>query len=153
FQCRTTLRAAVGGQNRVSNTAPSEWRRILLVFGVFLLLLCLFASPVAYREYRRQRDASDTASCANHFIQIKMRLHLVAGDHPDLILPATNNTCAALMAIFTSYGQDTLTSAQKWIEHPGSACPESYRRDRSIGYVYVGDGLRLGDVEEKSILI
>ena len=28
----------------------------------------------------------------------------------------------------------------------GSACPESFLRDGSIGYVYVGDGLRLREV-------
>ena len=35
----------------------------------------------------------------------------------------------------------------------GSACPESFLRDGSIGYVYVGDGLRLREVMENNILI
>lgn len=40
-----------------------------------------------------------------------------------------------------------------WLTNSASACPESFKRDKSIGYVYVGDGLRIGDVEEKEILI
>ena len=125
----------------------------LRIVGSLLVFLGILATPLVYRRCRHSRDASDTASCANHSHQSRMRLLICAGEHPDLILPSTNDTCAALVAIFTSYEQDAVTNVQQWVQHPGSACPESFRRDGGIGYVYVGDGLRLGDVEEKGILI
>jgi hypothetical protein len=132
----------------MSNPAPSKKRRIIEIFGVFLLLRCIVASFPAYRRYHHWRGPSDTASCANHSKQYNLSLSRIAQEHPDLLLPSTNDTCAALSAIYTSYGQDTMMNAQRWVKHSGAACPESYRRDGGIGYSCVGDGLRLGDVEE-----
>lgn len=73
-----------------------------------------------------------------------MALAQQAGKTPDAILPTTSDTRAALLAIAPSgWSRENLDSV-------GYACPESYATG-GIGYIYIGDGLRLGEVEGKRI--
>ena len=129
----------------------SPRQRFFIAVGGVLLTVAVLAAVCAYRSYLERRDHSDSASCANHFIQLRMNLAVVASDHPDLVLSATNDTCSALLDIFKNLPDDT--GYQSWLNMHLSACPESFRRNRSIGYVYVGDGLKLSDVVHKDILI
>ncbi|HUU11015.1 MAG TPA: hypothetical protein VM431_10820 [Phycisphaerae bacterium] len=96
-------------------------------------------------------DHAATASCANHFIQLYHTLRTLAHEEPERTLPATGDTREALRRILK--GELGQRWPEGWLYCYASACPESFDRDGSIGYVYVGDGLRLGDVEPKRILI
>jgi hypothetical protein len=86
--------------------------------------------------------------CANHFIQLKMGFIYSSKLKPDLILPATDNTVEALKKIYTESGATDNADfvASEW-------CPESKARGDGIGYIYIGDGLKLKDVVDKNILI
>ena len=113
-----------------------------------LLILGTVAGVFAYRSHLRKLDVRHGVSCANHFGFYRLGFAGATIERPGFILPSTNDTRAALSSLIDTTGFPT-----NWIWEYGSACPESYLRDGSIGYVYVGDGLRLGDVEEKEILI
>lgn len=122
-------------------------RRLALWLG--LLITVGIAGTAGWRNWLHhvhKRDAFYTSSCANHFIQLRLGLSVLAEDNPDLVLPEIADTRRALSLISTNHYFGPL-------EGYSSACPESYLRDESIGYVYVGDGLRLGDVDEMGILV
>lgn len=131
----------------MTDAKPRTKRYVLLVvFGGLLLL----SGHMIFRSLRASRQASDgmySSSCANHFIQLRMKCDLAGDGNPDLILPATEDTRVALRAICEE------ASEREWLQGGGAACPESFDRDKSIGYVYIGDGLRLGDVMDRGILI
>jgi hypothetical protein len=80
-----------------------------------------------------------------------MILHLAADEHPEFRLPSESDTRTALLAIGKQLEGGGFQ--EQWIRGAAAACPESFRRDGSIGYVYVGDGLRFGDVVNNNILI
>jgi hypothetical protein len=115
--------------------------------GLCLLISGTVAGLVAYRSHLRKLDVRYGRSCANHFGFYRLGLAAATAERPGVILPSTDDTRAALSSLLET------SLPTNWIWDYGSACPESYLRDRSIGYLYVGDGLRLGDVEEKEILI
>lgn len=102
----------------------------------------------SYRFYLRNRDARYVSSCANHLNHLQLGLLIEANDHPDSILPSTEDTRAALSAISADFN-----NPPGWLTSYGRACPESFLGGGSIGYVYVGDGLQLGEVTDRSILI
>ena len=120
-------------------------------WGLILAVVLVTCWVGAVMITRRSDDSVNVASCANHFIQLRGILERAAEKNPDFILPATFDTRAALSAVSKSLGDNSHDEA--WLNCYASACPESYWRDRSIGYVYVGDGLGLGDVHERRILI
>ena len=80
-----------------------------------------------------------------------MTLEQVATAHTDFVLPSAPDTRSALFAIFGVGGQDWFGIDR--LDGYGTACPESIIRDGSIGYVYIGDGLTLGDVANNNIPI
>lgn len=123
-----------------------KWRKLALWVG--LLITVAIVGTAGWRfwlHHVHKRDAFYTSSCANHFLQLRLGLSVLAEDNPDLVLPEIADTRRALSLISTNHFGP--------VDSYNSACPESYLRDKSIGYVYVGDGLRLGDVDEKEILI
>jgi len=122
-----------------------------LVWGMVLAVLVIACWAGAVTVTRRVDDSVYVASCANHFIQDSSVLNRAAEKNPDFMLPATSDTRAALWAVSKSLGDNSY--GEEWLNGYGSACPESYWRDNSVGYVYIGDGLRLGDVKERRILI
>jgi len=111
-------------------------RRRLVLLGIALLALGIVAGAALVRFWRRSYDLFYVRSCASHFIQHRHKLEIIAQDHPDVVLPPAGTP-----------------AYERWFRGYGPACPESIRRDGSIGYVYVGDGLRLGDVLDRSILV
>jgi hypothetical protein len=120
-----------------------------IIAAVFCLLIGgMVAGIFGYRSYVRKRDAHYTASCANHFNILRLDLGVLENENPNLILPSTSDTRTALGTIIANS-----SASLDWLVGYGASCPESFRRDRSIGYVYVGDRLRLGDVVEKNIPI
>lgn len=123
-----------------------KWRKPALWLGLLAAMVLVgVAGRHFWLRHSEKRDAFYTSSCANHFIQLRLALSVLAEDNPDLILPAIADTRRALALISTNHFRP--------LDGYSSACPESYLHDESIGYVYVGDGLRLGDVDEKRILI
>ena len=108
--------------------------------------ICLIASCTNIKK----RDALYTSSCANNFKQFTLSLRMVNKIQPDLILPSTDDTRKALKEIFIKSGWDEEKNVG-WVDV--QACPESYQRDKGIGFIYIGDGLKLEDVVDKNILI
>jgi hypothetical protein len=98
------------------------------------------------------RDAVRAASCANHFLQFGPGLRYAREKSPDFILPSTDDTRIALRAI-VKQGRPSITESelQSWIDW--NPCTDAFERDGSYGYVYVGDGIRLADVQNKGILV
>ena len=131
---------------------PRSARRYLWVAAAGILAAVLaMGAFVVWRGWRTSQDSVSAASCSNHFIQLAGLLRCAAEDSPNFILPATDDTRAALRAI-RAVSSDNMHTNQ-WIAGSAAACPDSFYRDGSIGYIYVGDGLRLGDVVERDILI
>ncbi len=64
-----------------------------------------------------------------------MRLALLAEKNPDCILPVADDFRAAMIALFPDEAD--------WYSSYGSACPERFLHDESIGYQYLGSGLNL----------
>ena len=67
---------------------------------------------------------------------------------PDIVLPATEDLKAVLLAITPPGVWD-----RKTLDGFVVACPESHLKNREIGYIYIGDGLRLHEVVQKGIPI
>jgi hypothetical protein len=123
-----------------------KWRKPALWLGLLAAIVLVgVAGRHFWLRHFEKRDAFYTSSCANHFIQLRLGLSMLAEDNPGLVLPEIADTRHALSLISTNHFGP--------LDGYNRACPESYLRDESIGYLYVGDGLRLGDVDEKGILI
>ncbi len=129
---------------------PFRYGRWIIVLVAVAVLAALI--PLGYRTYVESLAHVNTASCANHFLQIRAALWGLADREPGFILPATGDTREALQQVFARLDDDWAPD-EAWLRTAAAACPESFERDRSIGYVYVGDGLRLGDVQARSVLI
>jgi hypothetical protein len=123
--------------------------RPTLIVGIVATLLVVAWAGI--RSLQRFQYRSYSVSCANHFIQLRATLRNIADERPDLILPATDDTRAALKQIFTEGKQ--MQFGLNLLKEGSTACPESFNRDGSIGYIYIGDDLRLGDVTSNNILI
>jgi hypothetical protein len=131
---------------------PRTKRHMVLFSVLFLLVVGGIAGALLFRVWCRYYDSLWSSSCANHFIQLQVSLEMIAEGHQDLVLPQTADTRKALLYIF-KMGEPSPDWREEWLQIYGSACPESFRRSGSIGYVYVGDDLKLGDVSEKGVLV
>lgn len=130
-----------------------------LLLLVLLLAGCANTAPeqeaktVSFKDILsrppEKQDALYTASCANHFIQLKLALKMANDLKPDLKLPATDDTAKALKKIFIESGVSEKPA--DWVDE--QYCTESYYKKTGFGYVYIGDGIKLKDVVEKDILI
>lgn len=129
-----------------AGTPTRAWRIPLLLFVVAILLGALLHVAMG-----RGLDRAYVRSCANHFIQHGGTLARCTEARADLILLSTADTRAALSHIYRS--ADEVDHSDHWLRSYASACPEAFHRTGGIGYVYVGDGLRLADVRDKDILI
>ncbi len=83
---------------------------------------------------RSKRDNFFVSSCANHVIQLRMDVMRFV--EAEATFPTETDTRRAFSAI----GSKSSHSAE-WLASYSSACPESFFKDGSIGYVFVGDGL------------
>lgn len=116
---------------------------------VYPIFLCILAQLFISCNSTRKNDEFHTASCANHLKQFELSFLMLAHEKPDFTLPTEADTRKAMHQIFVENG----IFDDKWLNCSLSSCPESYCRDKSIGYVYIGDGLKLKDVIEKGIPI
>jgi hypothetical protein len=98
------------------------------------------------RQVRHRHDERMTTSCANHSSQLKL-LTLTFMAEADRFPHETNARIAFKMM------SQTDAQTQSWLSTAGAACPESFRRDKSTGYVFVADGLPTKTAAESSALI
>jgi hypothetical protein len=114
----------------------------MLVF----VAVAVVAVPFVVRALNGQRDRRMTGSCANHAIQLKFLVMFFLETNG--VFPSQTATRTAL-AMMDRSGQ----WPSNWFTSYGSSCPESYRRDQSIGYIFVADSLSTKDAVEHSALV
>jgi hypothetical protein len=117
----------------------------------FLLLACVATGLFVNARLQARNDRFYTNSCANHSGQHGLSIRLAASDQPDFVFPATSDARTALLTIYQKGGFPPRDL--DWITSYGAACPESFLRNGSIGYVYVRDDLAWRDVESNHIPI
>lgn len=114
----------------------------MAVFGFAAIMAGLFV----VRSTRHQYDRRMTSSCANHAIQLKFLV--MAFVETNKYFPSTRDARSAFAKM------DHLSEwPPGWFSSPGSACPESFKRDKSIGYIFVADGLSTQTAVEHSALV
>lgn len=107
-------------------------RKIVAVIAAGLVLVAI-GLTVLFGN-RSERDKFFVSSCANHVIQLRF-IVLIFGETATNF-PTETDTRRA----FSAMGSTSSHSAE-WLVSYSSACPESFLKDGSIGYVFVGDGL------------
>lgn len=110
------------------------------------IAIAMGAVLFAVRSMNRKRDRQTTVSCANHVIQLKFLVTSFVETNE--VFPSQTDTRAAL-AMMDRSGQ----WPSDWFLSYGSACPESYLRDQSIGYIFVADSLATKDAVAHSALL
>jgi hypothetical protein len=127
----------------------------LKVAGVLLVLATTIPAGFIARDWvgRRQRLArlaahpeSAIASCANHAIQLKfLVLSFIENNN---FFPHEKDARKSFARMNQS-GQ----LPEGFFASFGAACPESFQRDRSIGYIFVADGLSTKSAVAASALV
>lgn len=93
--------------------------------GVFVVAVA-GAAIFLWQDVRVGGSHVATASCANHALQLVARLQAFADTQTPF--PATIDSREAFRAIVG-------VEEASWVESSGSACPEAYSKDESIGYM------------------
>jgi hypothetical protein len=119
-------------------------RKIAAAISVVLVLAAIAIKMLVVN--RSERDKFFVSSCANHMIQLKMDLLFFAEAATNF--PVEIDTRRA----FSAMGSTSSHSAE-WLATYSSACPESFSKDGSIGYVFVGDGLPTNIAKESDALL
>ena len=87
-----------------------------------------------------------SSSCANHFIQHRMNIRFSLEEvDENYILPLLQTTEESLIELSDC--------DKEWIYGYGAACPESFNRDQSIGYLYLAGGVKLKNIRDTNALI
>jgi hypothetical protein len=102
----------------------------LLIIGVALLV----ALPIVLWKNAQRRDQNMMISCANHAIQLRFLVMFFVDKQEQFPSESDARSALARMLEPGEYPAGWLTSVS-------SACPESFLRDKSIGYLFVADGL------------
>jgi hypothetical protein len=121
-------------------------RKSVRVAMLVLVAIAVVAVPFVVRALNHQRDRQLTASCANHAIQLKFLVMFFVETNG--VFPSQTDTRAAF-AMMDRSGQ----WPSNWLSSYGASCPESYRRDQSIGYLFVADSLATKDAIAHSALV
>ncbi|MDA0841440.1 MAG: hypothetical protein O3B01_16165 [Planctomycetota bacterium] len=95
-------------------------------------------------EANKGKDMSPlyTMSCANHALQhrgaLVQYIDMVSGSYPMI-----EDARAVFLEVRKrmAKGRTVNKHTNSWLSEYGSACPESYWKDKSIGYIWVGAGL------------
>lgn len=98
------------------------------------------------RTLKDERDRQMTVSCGNHAIQLKFLV--MSFVETNETFPSQTDMRSAL-AMMDGSGQ----RPSDWFSSYGASCPESYRRDQSIGYIFVADRLTTKDAVARSALV
>lgn len=114
----------------------------MIVISVAAIVAVSFFVPLMKHEHDRRM----TSSCANHAIQLKFLV--MSFVETNQYFPSTRDARSAFAKMSHSV-EGPLDSFSSY----GSACPESFQRDKSIGYVFVADGLSTKTVVEHSALV
>ena len=107
-------------------------RKIVAAIAAGLALVAIGLKVLSVN--RSEKDKRFVTSCANHVIQLKMDLMQFV--KAETTFPTETDTRRAFSAIGSTSGHSA-----EWLASYSSACPESFFKDGSIGYVFVGDGL------------
>lgn len=114
----------------------------MIVISVAAIVAVSFFVPLMKHEHDRRM----TSSCANHAIQLKFLVMALMAEKEHF--PSEGDARNA----FAKMGHAEEWPAG-WLYTVSSACPESFLRDKSIGYVFVADGLSTKTVVEHSALV
>ncbi len=114
----------------------------MVVIGVAAIV----AVPFCVRFTRHRHDRHMMSSCANHAIQLKFLVMALMAEKEHF--PSKGDARIA----FAKMGHAEERSVG-WLSTVSSACPESFLRDKSIGYVFVADGLSTKTAVEHSALV
>ncbi len=106
----------------------------------------IVAVPFCVRFTRHRHDRHMMSSCANHAIQLKFLVMALMAEKERF--PSEGDARNA----FAKMGHAEEWPAG-WLSTVSSACPESYLCDKSIGYVFVADGLSTKTAVEHSALV
>ena len=136
----------LGSLNSLAPVKAILKRKSVRVAMVVFVAVAGVTVPFVVRALNDQRDRRMTASCANHAIQLKFLVMSFIETNGGF--PSQTDTRNAL-AMMDRSGQ----LPSNWFSSYGSSCPESYRRDQSIGYLFVADSLATKDAVEHSALV
>ena len=131
---------------------------MLLQRGAYHVSFAVEGDPVSRTEPEGDEDQSSlwSSSCANHAIRLWVML-LQYTRTRFTAFPKTEDTREALLEVdrrmAQAAGEDFGTDRADHYSQGCSACPESYRADKSIGYVWVGAGLPTKLVEDARPLL
>ena len=117
-------------------------RVAMLVTGVALIA----AVPILRRQVRHRHDRQMTSSCGNHAIQLRFLVLSFVDQEQRFPLESDARTAFVKM-------RQPGEQPDWWFKSVGSACPESFLHDKSIGYVFVADGLSTKTAVEQSALV
>ena len=120
--------------------------RSVRVAMLLFAAVALVGSFFVVRALKNKRARQMTVSCANHAIQLKFLV--MSFVETNEAFPSRTDARAAL-AMMRGSGQ----WPSNWFSSYGSSCPESYRRDQSIGYIFVADSLPTKDAVSHSALV
>ena len=101
---------------------------------MFVVLVVTVVSALLVRRFTAPSGEQILTSCANHTVQLKGLIITYAEGHERFPEGTNARTAVAEM-------NDTGVWPRGWESWYSSACPESFLRDKSIGYIYVGGGL------------
>jgi hypothetical protein len=123
-------------------TSKSRW----IIAGVVVAIGVSATGFFFARRTSHRQDERFTESCANHAIQLKFEINLFSGRADRF--PIESDTRKALIEICLP---DNRTAP--WLNSFASVCPESFKRNQSIGFVFVADGLSTKVVTDYSALV
>jgi hypothetical protein len=119
---------------------------IFAIAGIVILASAI-GGPVAYRKFREAKESRFTSGCANHANHHALGLAGVLHDNRVIKFSSETNTRTVLE-------QNKINiNLPQWLYEYGSACPESFYRDKSIGYLFFADALEITDDPEKDTLV
>jgi hypothetical protein len=138
-----SLTSALGSVAPVATSFHKRsFRLALLIIGVAVVV----AVPVVIRKNAQRRDQHMTSSCANHAIQLRFLVMTFVEKQGQF--PSESDTRSALARM-----SQPSEHPSGWLTSVSSACPESFLRDKSIGYLFVADGLPTKSAVESSALV
>jgi hypothetical protein len=117
-------------------------RLVVSLIAMVLTVVCTFGT----RHLRVPSAKTLLSSCANHTVQLKFLIIAYAESHERF--PEGTDARAAVEAMNDDGGWPP-----GWASSYSSACPESFLRDKSIGYVYVASGLPAKATTEQPSLV
>jgi hypothetical protein len=121
-------------------------RKGLLALGVVGLAI---GAGIFYNKWKTDRERRFTSQCANHAIQHMFTFRILLDGEQTYQFSSETNARLALAPIT----ENVKTPEGDWLDSFWSACPESFERDRSIGYLFLAESLEVDEKEENAAII